>query len=486
MKPAKIVEIIWEDDRLLQAAVLVMMLAGYGFLLRQGLEQMGGLNLTFNSMLEHLVHGRFDVDPGTVGDEGFLRDGRVYAYWGIFCALLRLPLLAVHRMDVDMTLWSCLGGVCLAGMAKLKTLLLLRRHCAVTRTSQWALGLMAVYIVLGGSEIGYLRVSIFQEVVFWAVAFAAVFVYFAVRGIVEGEFTGSTLSWMAGMAGLALLTRVSTGIGLIAAWVLLVAVLAVKEAAVGGWAARLRRFGGAAAVLALGLILAGTVNYFRWGRPQTFADHRLYLLDLKYPDRMPRTQAYGYFNVRRIPFGVGYFFAPLWAVRGSDGRLLFEAAQTRLMDAVEMPPSSFFLMDLYPILLIVLLAVGMRSRSARRWIAPGPLLAMAAGLTAPCLLMLTAISMNYRYRMEFYPEIDLLAFAGLWLTVKDAEAGARFARLRQWMVAAVVVSVVGAFGSMILYKMSYWGPSQLYLRGGIVRYYYHRLPPSVQALSRRR
>jgi hypothetical protein len=53
------------------------------------------LNLTSNSMLEHLLRGQYDVDPNIVGTEGYLRDGRVYAYWGVFCALLRLPLTLI-------------------------------------------------------------------------------------------------------------------------------------------------------------------------------------------------------------------------------------------------------------------------------------------------------------------------------------------------------------------------------------------------------
>src|SRR5947209_10425927 len=51
--------------------------------------------LTFNSMLLHLLDGRFDVDPAVIGPEGYLRDGAIYAYFGIFPALFRglfLPL----------------------------------------------------------------------------------------------------------------------------------------------------------------------------------------------------------------------------------------------------------------------------------------------------------------------------------------------------------------------------------------------------------
>jgi len=164
-------------------------------------------------------------------------------------------------------------------------------------------------------------------------------------------------------------------------------------------------------------------------------------------------------------------------MRGSDGHLLFEATQTRLMDAVELPPSSLLLTDMYPVMLIVLLGMAMRLRKTRQWILRGPVPAVALGLAAPCLLMLTAISMNYRYRMEFYPEIDLLAFAGLYISSTDESARARLGRWKRILLVAVVVSVISAMGELALYKISEYGPSQVLLRDGIVRLYQQELAP---------
>ena len=135
---------------------------------------------------------------------------------------------------------------------------------------------MLAYIVLGGAQVGYLKSSTYQEVVFWAIAFAAVFVYFAVKGLVSGQFTLGILSWMAVAAGLATLTRVSTGVGLCAAFGLLLLVLLVEELRAGRNVFT-RRFLVPAIVLAAFLIVAGTVNYQRWGKPTTFADFTLYL-----------------------------------------------------------------------------------------------------------------------------------------------------------------------------------------------------------------
>jgi hypothetical protein len=486
---------LYLNDRWLQCVLLAFMVLFYGIILSNARlhQPTWPVNRTFNSMIEHLVHGQFDVDPNTIGGEGNLRNGHVYAYFGITCALVRLPLLLFHRLDLDVTRWSCLIAVCLAGMMKIRIVLFLRRYCGSTPASEWAVGLMLAYIVLGGAAVGYLKASIFQEVVFWAVACATVFVYFAVKGLVTGQFTAAALSWMAFAAGCAMLTRVSTGLGLCAAFGLLLPVLLAQELRAGR-AVFTRRFLIPVAILAALLIAVGTVNYYRWENPWTFTGGT-YIGYHENPERLIPQHLYGHFNLARIPLGLSYYFLPLWAIQGGDGRLLFEGTQTRLMDSLELPPSSFFLTDLLPIAFIVFLAIalwaGRRDLACslrREWgfaqreetqppfrlfyLAQG--LALAAGLAVPCVLMMTFIWMNYRYRMEFYPEMDLLAFLGLYATVSNPALLARFNRCRRWMLAAAVVSIVSAFAAMVLYKLSDWGPSQPLLRDGVVHYYVHR------------
>jgi hypothetical protein len=49
--------------------------------------------MVFNSILEHLSHGEFDVYRAVIAFEGSLRDGKTYTYFLIVKALLRFPLL---------------------------------------------------------------------------------------------------------------------------------------------------------------------------------------------------------------------------------------------------------------------------------------------------------------------------------------------------------------------------------------------------------
>src|SRR5579862_600315 len=78
------------------AGVVLALVVYYSFLLTSGrfdlLSPGDPVDLTFNSMAQHLASWRFDVDSTVVGLEGFRRGGHVYAYWGIWPALLRLPL----------------------------------------------------------------------------------------------------------------------------------------------------------------------------------------------------------------------------------------------------------------------------------------------------------------------------------------------------------------------------------------------------------
>ena len=487
---------IYQSDRKLQLVLLVFMLIWYGVLLSISWRLLlwgNPLNLTFNSMFDHLMHGRFDVDPQIVGREGFVRGGRVYAYWGIWCSLVRLPLWVFHRMSADVTVWSCLAAVCVAGMAKVRAVLLIRRHSAQNPVAGVAIGLMLAYILLGGSETAYLYVSIFQEVVFWAAAFSALFVYFAVKGIVSRSFDDKTLCWMALCAGLALLTRVSTGIGLILAMVLLLLVLAIQTCNAAAQENRLVfwRFGQALiqqrtliplGILAAFIAVTGVVNYFRWGNPATFANYYIYLCNNCVGNWVPRLREYGTFNLARIPFGLQYFFFPVGVLRGSDGHFLLESTRMRLFNTVEVTPASFFLTDLLPLCFIVFLGIaGWRRRSASQT-SVNRVVAIAVGLLAPCVLMVTASSLAYRYRMEFYPEIDFLALLGLYLTVSDDAMLAKFVRFRRWITASLMLSIVSSFAALTLYNLGGTNSQDKDAADGIVHYYRQEAAEKYQRL----
>jgi hypothetical protein len=485
---AAIVRSVYCSDRRLQFVLLALMLLVYGVLLAISFNWRNPLDLTFNSMLDHLLRGRFDVDPQIVGYEGYHRDGHVYAYWGIFPALLRLPLWIVGRMDIDWSLCSCLAAVCIAAMAKVRAVLLLRRHALQNSMTNLAISLMLAYILFGGAEIAYLRVNIYQEALFWGLAFASVFVYLAVKGLVTRSFGMATLCGMALCAGLAVMTRISTGIGLTIALAFLLLALALEPGVPEAADRRpfIRRILGALksrrlltpiALLAVLIALTGTVNYFRWGNPATFV----------YPYRdspdvspMNYAESLGLFSVRRIPFGFIYYLFPVWVLRVGSGQILADKMTGDFFDAIELPPSSFLLTDLLPFCFIVLLAIALFRRRAGnlapigKWVA-----AIAVGLAVPCALMLTFIWMVYRYRMEFYPLIDFLALMALYLVVTDSAMLEIFARWRRWIAVALAVSILSSFTALFLYIVGEHAVTDAFLRQGIVGYYCQQFSPQL-------
>jgi hypothetical protein len=310
-------------------------------------------------------------------------------------------------------------------------------------------------------------------VIFWAYAFASVFVYFVLKGLVHRWFNLGTLSRMALFAGLALLTRVPTGVGLLLAMSLLLLVLAVQSvtAEVGARDPVIWRLGRELAkhrmlipmgILAALILITGAINYFRWNNPATFADYALYIDNQRFPDWLPRLQTYGPFNPSRIPFGLVYYFLPVWVLSGRHGQLLFMQTRWRLFDSVEVPPSSFFLTDLIPFCFMLLLAIAVWRRRTSLSPVGQWAVALAVGLFAPCMLMLMYISDTYRYRMDFCPAMDFLAFLGLYATLTNEAMLATFARFRKWITVGLIVNIASSFTALSVYDLALSPPGKLH------------------------
>lgn len=467
--------------------LVLLMLIYYGALLAMSWRINGSdrIRLTFNSMLEHLLRGQFDVDPQVVGDDGYLRNGHVYAYWGIWCALLRLPLWLVGKMQTDITFWSCLAAACISTVTKVRAVLLVCRSAAANAAKLWPVGIVMSYFVFAGGATAYLKDEIWTEVMLWAYCFASIFVYFAVKGIVSRRFDLSSLFWMSVCAGLALLTRASTGIGLTLTLLLLLSVLAFEPLSAGdpGPAGVMRRCDrGMArpntwvplAVLAVFISASGAVNYFRWGNPATFANYDLYLNRDAWPNFVSSLSTYGVFNLKRIPFGLIYYFFPIWVFHGSNGELLLTSTQAQFFGDTELPPSSFLLTDVIPFCFIVVLGFALRKCGLAAFSRTGrSTAAVAAGLLSPCFLMLSLAWMTYRYRIEFYPELDFLTLLGLYVFLTQETACTKSAAIRIVFNTALAISILTSTAALMLHDISDEGavPGEI-LSPGVVRYYH--------------
>jgi hypothetical protein len=407
----------------------------------------GVIDLLFNDMFAHLLRGRFDVDPAAVQLEAFRAGGGTYAYFGVFCALLRAPLFLIGQPELDVTKLSVLMAAGLSLWARLRALdMAIRVSGAWTRSARFvALSATAI----GGESVQYLVPDVYQEAVSWGAALSAVFVLLTLR-LALGQVRRRSvhLTAMAVVAGLALLCRFSFGFG---AGLAMAAILTV-ELVRGGEArptAVLGRVLPAAIVLALFAGAAAGVNYARWGDPFSFAPvERQALLQGLFPDRLPRVTQQGVANLARLPFALQYYLAPIWVMKDAAGRLLFQDFQVRMFDTVELPPSTFLLSDPAACLLALF---GLRAQ----WRPPSMLKAPAqarlatVALAAPAALMLVAISLTFRYRMEFYPALDLCACLG---AAALTEGGVR--KLEVPLRGARILGATAAAGGLLLYHLA--------------------------------
>jgi hypothetical protein len=443
-------------------------------------------DLVFNSMIEYMSHGRFDVDPDVILQEGFTRDGRTYAYFGIFPALLRLPiLLATGLRTVDYTVISCAIAATIAAVAKLGAVFQAGQSMGDVAYKTRVLLFAMAMVIFGGSQVQFLRPSVYQESIFWASAIAAVFVLLAFRWCVDvSARKPGHVTAMAVLAGLCLLTRVSTSIGLYAACATIMLPKAI---------AATRRIGSGASIVLPSLILVffagicGYINYARWGSPLTFQDYRYYdILPVNDPTFDVLINQ-GYFNIKRIPFALSYFFFPVWAIIGSDGHFLFRALQDRLYYTVEAPPVTFFASDLLLCFLCVLgiawlsrrLPVGVNRPGVDRRVAR----MIAVCLLIPGVLILMAIAVTFRYRMEFYPFFEFLALFGLFgLRAKIAARPRLFTGVCAAMLA---ISTVSAHGFLLAYKIVPWGDSAVVEKIGWTAAYHKYLLVKYPGLGRR-
>jgi hypothetical protein len=413
----------------------------YGLLISAGSAGMTAPvphGLVFNSMALHLLHGQFDVDPASIGDEGYLRDGLVYAYFGVLPALFRMIFLPLADFaTTDFTRIACLSGVTATALFKVLSVEIVARRA--TAANGALVTLLLAVMLAGGAQIEFLRPSIYQEAGLWAAACAAAFVYLFLRGWDrETGFSPGLMSGMAVVAGLCLLARVSTALGLYLAlgflWLRVV------------WARRRAGYAAPIAILLGFVAIAGGLNLARWGNPLVFADLSRALILERFPDRLARLHGYGEFNPVRFVYALGYYFAPAWALLGGAGELLWAGFRDRVFDSVELPPASFLISD--P-LLIGLAGYGL----VRRGLRADLVLPVLGGLVVPIVLMLMAIDLSFRYRLEFYPFLELAAFVGF------AEFVGRD-RGRGWFAAGALFSVVAAQAMWVMTMLSPFGPVQ--------------------------
>ncbi|MEZ5203400.1 MAG: hypothetical protein R2701_03145 [Acidimicrobiales bacterium] len=420
-----------------------------------------------------IAHGHLWVPDGSMGFEGFVIDGRTYAYFGVFPSLLRLPVFALtDRFDGRLSAVSMLIAFVLAYASTAR--LVGRTHRLVAPDGRWSRGGLVVAIAFlaavgVGSNLFYLGSSaiVYHEAILWGVA--AVLASFASIVSWLGEPRLRHVVAAGAWATVAWLSRGSVGLGpTVALGLLGLSVLAPNRAT--RWLApvpdRARRGWRAAAPLlvagSVGAIAFAGINVAKFGSPTELPMDKQIQSVNPLPSRAAALEEYGgtIFSPRLAPAVLVQTMRPdLVRPSATWPWLRFSRADPSLLGVVfdTVEPSSGLVVT-HPLLLVLsgigLVAVAPRGddhrglrRRRRRWrrrrwrrrprpehatrcLAPRLLRPLLLGGALGTLPVLTIAFISQRYVTDLLPPLLVAAAAGLtsvdaWISEDADESTAR-------------------------------------------------------------
>ncbi len=364
------------------------------------------LDGTFNSMLLHLLHGSAEVSPSAIGFESFTRNGHTYAYFGIVPALLRLPALPFTSDPEHMHLarLSCVTGATVLVGLTLRLLFMAHRSLAPDQRSSTLLVCAAAAFVLGGPQLFVANAGyVYNEPEIWGAVLVTGFNLIVVGAVLGNRsLSGAELSWLGALAGLAINTRPTAGVDLLAGFGLILAYRMIIP---------LRRHEGhpswratalAASFAAAGVVIAGLINNARFGNPLQFSDFNYQDMLHRYPNRMAMYHLHGAFNPERIPAAFLYYMTGLTVVLKHTGP--FSPWLGTFFDGIEGPPSSPLLTN--P-LWTGMAGIGFVPALRRN----GMIAATLSGHLLAALFLMCAMFLALRYRLDL---TGLMVLPGLF------------------------------------------------------------------------
>ncbi len=353
-------------------------------------EQYG---LVFNDMALRLTHWDFSSDPRLIRGEGFGIDGKVYAYFGIFPALLRLPLVLLGGGGLQVARISCLLALGIFVWANIRIAGLVIETAEKSRLST----IWIVSLLYSGPQIYLLSSAwIFHEPEFWGAALAALFNLFALKAGAAGHWPQDrNLAVLALLAGLTLLTRAPAGMGLYAALSIFI-LMALGN--VTAW----RHCIPAIALAIAGLAAAATVNQARWGDPLVFARMDKQIIAAS-SHQIEVMRERGVLSPSRIPFSSFYYLS------GLPMKEQFAAYIDRNYGIVEGPRIPILLASPHAFLLA---GYGCIALIRSRRLASVPVI-LLMGQTLGALLVLSFSSLTLRYTIDLWGALGVAALVGL-------------------------------------------------------------------------
>lgn len=410
------------------------------------------LGLVFNDMAGRLLHWDFTISPSAIQFEAFVRDGRTYAYYGIFPALLRMPLVLAGFGSLDVARISCLVALGIGIYAYIRLM-----QAAIAERLRGVLAwCVLLAVVLTGPQVYVLAsASLYHEIIFWAAALVAVFNLIVLRRWFRKEaLRTSDLVGLAVLAGLCLLCRVPAGLGLYAALFLILlneAAAALRMTPPGTrlravlvpapWTYRLLAVG---CLALLFVVVLGVCNAERWGSPLINSPYEYYTQFAKDPAELNRIAQHGLFSWVRVGLATLYYGT------GVKLEALMPEAFMKYYGSIEGPRA---VVPLCAPLNMVLAFAGLIGLLRRPLVRIVPLLVLA-GHAAGLLLVLGFLALCLRYTFDAWGIVILLSA----VAVHAAPARQDWPRwMKAGALALLLLGVTGSALTLLRYKLVYSG-----------------------------
>jgi hypothetical protein len=450
----------------LYPSVFFLSIFAYFYILSNGFTAFFDKNLhglVYNDMFYRMLDFKFDVSPLLIDNEAFVKDGKSYAYFSVFPAVLRGLLGAfVDIRDMYLSKLSCLLASSIVGFCFLKTLISIF-DWKQANLSQKTMFLCAVICALFTGPLLYLNAisPIYHEVILWAGAFCAMYLYVLISKIFACEkLTQNNLLFMAFCAGFALHNRVSVAIGLylcLTAILLIYAYLESREEK-GGFNLLLmvktlfeKKYLYPFLVMFVFGVACLSINYMRWGNPFLFAYYDGYKFIMNDKARYLSLSKDGLFDLDRILLSLSYY------ITGSMNVVdVFAKKNLALLDGMEPPFRVGYLLTPFMFVISVIgLAVYSSYLFSKNKIKENfELVIILPSLMITAVLMLSFMYVSLRYRFDFMGFCWLCFVLGLNFVINNMKKVSNFGKFSVCF-SAVCLTVIGVFYSfqtVALYK----------------------------------
>ena len=383
----------------------------------------------FWDMWLKLSHGDLTADRHIIYEEAMVIDGKTYAYFLPFPALIR-GILSLFQLG-QYAIPSVLLAITIFLFSSLKLYLQLIQSISLqTKEAQWLAKFIGGLLVIGSPILMMLSYPMmFWEAIIWGATLFLLCSQLA-NSLLSSRYSTAKLLLFSATCGLAIFTRPTIVVATIVIYILTIFSLFQQQkidtnhlppnkSTLFSLAASLVLFG----VFLLGL---GEYNYLKWGSPFEFGNLKNYTL-IWTPEYYKIFLQSGLFQPDRFLEGFAFYFLPNatnfinhfpFIQFGGDNLFLGFAKQIHYREA---PLSFFITMPLYELgffIGVVLYVKTFFSKEVRRnslWRNCWPI---ALSSLVPMFILLGWFAQSVRYSGDFIPGLLFYSIASLILLVK--------------------------------------------------------------------